>query len=369
MDQNECLVRRRRGQKQRDVQDERNPQAKVSSDGSRAEALACIRRLDRAKRRLRSFNKAALCVAALYVGNSVYTILSRRRGGGGASAFQSAKINVMKRINSRHWPLFGNQKDSSEHDIPKEMLQAFGSYPNLLNISDEMRGAFHPVVKLPPRTNVHSAEGGSMRVKFDYTVKDFTGSTESDKTVLLEDGTRVPQLAATIEEAIELSSNPKKSKQFDVGRYDENRAGMYTSSLFEVGDEKDRRTIHIGVDIGAPVGTSVYAFEDGVVHSAGYNPALGDYGHVVVIEHHIKNEEAGETTKVYALYGHLSRESIHGKHQGKTIEKGEILGTMGNTAENGGWTGMCTQLTCRRALELLFAHVSYLGFPCLFSLR
>ena len=38
--------------------------------------------------------------------------------------------------------------------------------------------------------------------------------------------------------------------EYDIGRYDELRPGMYNTELFS-----DERSLHIGIDIGAPVGT------------------------------------------------------------------------------------------------------------------
>ena len=40
------------------------------------------------------------------------------------------------------------------------------------------------------------------------------------------------------------------------------------------------RCVHVGIDIGGPVGTSVHTPLAGTIHSAGYNPADGDYGNV-----------------------------------------------------------------------------------------
>ena len=61
---------------------------------------------------------------------------------------------------------------------------------------------------------------------------------------------------------------------------------MYTSELFGCDDPwsssaEEPRDIHVGLDIGGPVGTQIHSFADGVVHSAGYNAAKLDYGHGV----------------------------------------------------------------------------------------
>ncbi len=239
---------------------------------------------------------------------------------------------------------------SINNGVPQATLQSFGSYPNLLNITHEMRENFHPVVKLPKRkkwiewlhkriksSNTDScdeSQRGLMNM-YNYIVKDYTGTKNKDNDVTLPGGKKVPQLLPTREEALEFAKSQKKqSKLFDIGRYDEDRRGMYTSSLFDVEDEEKRRTIHVGIDIGGPVGAKIYSFVDGVIHSLGYNDAIGDYGHVIVVEHQIS-----ETSRCWALYGHLDANSIKGKRVGQKIKKGEVIGGIGDTSENGGWTG------------------------------
>ena len=77
-------------------------------------------------------------------------------------------------------------------------------------------------------------------------------------------------------------TNWNRQYEFTIGRYDEDRKGMYTQALF--GGE---RTIHVGLDIGAPVSTPVYAFEDGKIHSFTDNDEDGSYGPTIVTEHQI----------------------------------------------------------------------------------
>jgi len=114
--------------------------------------------------------------------------------------------------------------------------------------------------------------------------------------------------------------------EFDIGRYDELRPGMYSTELFS-----DGRFLHIGIDIGAPVGTPCMAFDDGEVSHFGYNAADGDYGYVIITKHIV-----GEKP-IWALYGHLSADSIKGKKIGQKISRGEVICWMGDRHENGGW--------------------------------
>ena len=176
--------------------------------------------------------------------------------------------------------------------------------------------------------------------KYDYIVRDFTGPGRDGAGLITDDGRRVPQLLPTRPEAIEFAKSQRaallegRGGGYDVGRYDEDRRGMYTSELFaapkedeeeEGGDEEEgRRTVHVGVDIGAPVGTEVHAFEDGLIHSAGYNPAVGDYGYVVVIKHILKNGPEYPST-VYALYGHLGASFMADNVPGRKVTKGQVI--------------------------------------------
>ena len=118
--------------------------------------------------------------------------------------------------------------------------------------------------------------------------------------------------------------------EFTIGRYDEDRKGMYTQALF--GGE---RTIHVGLDIGGPAQTSIYAFEDGIIHSFADNDVDGSYGPTIITQHELLIE--GEEQTIWVLHGHLSRESLDDLVVGNRINKGDQIGTMGDEHENGGW--------------------------------
>jgi murein DD-endopeptidase MepM/ murein hydrolase activator NlpD len=119
---------------------------------------------------------------------------------------------------------------------------------------------------------------------------------------------------------------PLGSDRFAIGRYDEDRRGMYEHDLFD-----GARTVHVGLDLGAPAGTEVFACADGVIFAAGRNPAPGDYGHVVVTEHRLGGH------LVWALYGHLSARSLDGWQTGVPVTSGQRIGWLGAEHENGGW--------------------------------
>ena len=114
--------------------------------------------------------------------------------------------------------------------------------------------------------------------------------------------------------------------EYSIGRYDENRKGLYESELFE-----GKRTHHVGIDIGGPVGTPIYAFYNGTIFDKKYLPAEGDYGNVIIMEHEFNG------TKLWALYGHLSSESLETFKIGDIVEKGQLIGWLGDKNENGGW--------------------------------
>lgn len=115
-----------------------------------------------------------------------------------------------------------------------------------------------------------------------------------------------------------------------IGKYLERRPSVYVTDLFRARGIEPR-DVHVGVDLFAPVGTPVHAFMDAIILHQGYNPAAGDYGHVVVTE----SQVAG--VPIYALYGHLDARSISRFAIGSRLHGGEVLGFVGDRNENGGY--------------------------------
>ncbi len=108
-----------------------------------------------------------------------------------------------------------------------------------------------------------------------------------------------------------------------IGRYNERR-GIYRSELFS-----SERNIHVGIDLGGPVGWQVHLPYEGTIAYQGYNAAAGDYGNCVITRHELQ----GQT--LWMLFGHLDSTSVrHPLHT--VLPKGYVIGRLGAEAENGG---------------------------------
>jgi murein DD-endopeptidase MepM/ murein hydrolase activator NlpD len=84
-----------------------------------------------------------------------------------------------------------------------------------------------------------------------------------------------------------------------------------------------RLFMHDGVDLVAPVGTPIYAAADGIVTGAAPN---GGYGNWIHIDH---------AAKLSTVYGHLSA-MAPGIEAGVRVDKGELIGFVGNTGRSTG---------------------------------
>lgn len=117
-----------------------------------------------------------------------------------------------------------------------------------------------------------------------------------------------------------------RASEYGIGKYLEDRQGMYTEAQYQ-----NSRTVHMGVDIAAPVQTPVKAFYEGHILFLKNNALPQDYGPTLITEHKL-----GEFT-LYALYGHLSLESLSLRAEGERFLQGETLGFVGDKNINGGW--------------------------------
>jgi len=79
---------------------------------------------------------------------------------------------------------------------------------------------------------------------------------------------------------------------------------------------------HTGLDIGTPKGSPVYAADDGVVVTSGWN--TGGYGYYIIIDH-------GNGIKT--LYAHNTK---NGVKKGDRVKKGEVIAVSGSTGRSTG---------------------------------
>lgn len=117
----------------------------------------------------------------------------------------------------------------------------------------------------------------------------------------------------------------KSGKRYLIGRYGEDRSALLPDSKIK----REKRTIHLGVDIFSKKCETVFCPCDGYIVHTGYERPLG-YGFYVIIEH---------TTlglKWYSFFGHLSKELP----QKGPVAAGVRIGTLGDfkNNENGSWS-------------------------------
>ncbi|KGL63548.1 peptidoglycan DD-metalloendopeptidase family protein [Polaribacter sp. Hel1_85] len=113
------------------------------------------------------------------------------------------------------------------------------------------------------------------------------------------------------------------------GGYLEIRNIYDRSDYFKNLVEKEKRNIHLGIDLWCKDKTKVLAVLDGEIHSFKNNDNFGDYGPTIILKHQIKNEI------FYTLYGHLSLNSIENLQVGDLVLKGNVIGLLGNSSVNG----------------------------------
>jgi murein DD-endopeptidase MepM/ murein hydrolase activator NlpD len=115
-----------------------------------------------------------------------------------------------------------------------------------------------------------------------------------------------------------------RSKEWGIGRYNEKRNNMYVAPQYQ-----SRRNIHMGIDIWTRAGASVYSFYEGKVAYMRDNDQPGDYGPTIVIRYSI------EETTLFALYGHLSNESLDNIKVGTKVSTGQHIADLGSSEVNG----------------------------------
>ncbi|GGW74115.1 peptidase M23-like protein [Winogradskyella epiphytica] len=120
-----------------------------------------------------------------------------------------------------------------------------------------------------------------------------------------------------------------KKAKVAFGGYLEKRGIYQRSDYFTKEHPEDQRHIHLGVDLWAVAGSSIYSPLQGVIHSFKNNTNYGDYGPTIILKHDVNNQS------FYTLYGHLSLESIANLKVGSEVKPGQQLATLGTSEVNG----------------------------------
>ena len=116
-----------------------------------------------------------------------------------------------------------------------------------------------------------------------------------------------------------------------IGLYKEKRKVYKGINFVSELNNNERRNIHLGIDIFIEHGTDLYAPIDGKIKILKNNAFKYDYGPTLVLEHQFND------IKFYTLYGHLSKVILKKLKIGKKIKKGDWIGKIGKTSENGNW--------------------------------
>lgn len=120
----------------------------------------------------------------------------------------------------------------------------------------------------------------------------------------------------------------ESDKLFAFGGYGEDRDFYRRSDIF-TGDEI--RTIHLGIDFWLPARTEIFLPLNGKIHSYSENFGKGNYGPTIITTHLI------EEYTFHMLWGHLSQDSLQRIKTGQSLNKGQMIGRIGNYQENGQW--------------------------------
>ena len=117
-----------------------------------------------------------------------------------------------------------------------------------------------------------------------------------------------------------------------IGRFMEPR-GFYLADQFEgrSGDPRERRTIHLGIDVFQEPGTEIHAPLAGRVHTVRENKNRLDYGPTLILE------PSAPSGLFWTLYGHLEKASVENLKTGDSIDAGHPIARIGTYPENGDW--------------------------------
>ena len=94
----------------------------------------------------------------------------------------------------------------------------------------------------------------------------------------------------------------------------------------------ESRTLHLGLDLFAPAGTTVRSPLAGTVLAVTDNDQPLDYGPTVILRH-----TTPDGVGFHTLYGHLDRATLDHVVPGRLVRPGDVIGWLGGAGVNGGW--------------------------------
>ncbi len=122
------------------------------------------------------------------------------------------------------------------------------------------------------------------------------------------------------------ATNNKANPTYSIGRYGEIRPTLYPKHF-------KKRTLHVGIDLGAPQGTPVRSFLDGTIIHQGHDPTPRGYGEFLISWH--------PEIKITALWGHIKahQPSAHCTSTNFTrdIKKNQIIAHLEAPHKNGSY--------------------------------
>lgn len=161
--------------------------------------------------------------------------------------------------------------EKEDYVVPKEFLSPYGSYPNPLHMTEEYRSKLHPVIMFPNTTELIIND---FRYKMDGLTTEIERRrhqrTRKRRQVWKFLQKHITQFRQLLLLVVRSKKNVKKDGNsdydgsflpiYDIGRYDENRVGMYNSDMFQntshdIDGYSGSRTVHLGIDLGAPIHT------------------------------------------------------------------------------------------------------------------
>lgn len=139
-------------------------------------------------------------------------------------------------------------------------------------------------------------------------------------------------------------------KRYLIGRYLEDRGDM----LYGTNAKHQGRMIHMGVDLFCTDLEPVYSPADGEIIGIEFEDGAKAFGHSVTIKH----ETDGHIW--YSFFGHLGSKFPKDIAAGRQVlvERGELIGHIGDHNENGGWSRHLHYQLCTRRPTVLVGYVS-----------